>query len=67
MRLPGVVLNKAASSDDAAKVQPYLEGLEVMATLPYDAAVAASEAVPDAGQYVAAVDALRDRLGSHLY
>lgn len=67
MSLPGVVLNKSASSDDPAKLQPYLQGLEVLATLPYDAAVAASEAVPEAGPYVAAVDALRDRLGSHLY
>jgi CO dehydrogenase maturation factor len=62
MRLPGVVLNKVASGEAEAMVEPLLGGLEVMGTLPYDAAVPASEVAPDSGAYTEAVDELRQRL-----
>jgi CO dehydrogenase maturation factor len=66
MRLPGVVLNKVASADAQARVEPHLNGLEVVAALPADPAVSSSEAVPAAGAYVDAVDALREKLAHWL-
>jgi len=62
MRIPGVVVNKAASPEAEAKVRPYLEGLSVFATLPADAALAESEAVPAEGAYVEAVGELKKKL-----
>ena len=62
LKLPGVVVNKARSGDDEAKVLPYLDGLPVIAALPADPAVAESEAVPESGPYVEAVEGLRRRL-----
>jgi CO dehydrogenase maturation factor len=62
MRLPGVVLNKAASAEAEAVVAPYLDGLDVVATLPSDPGIVASEVVPSEGAYIDAVDALRERL-----
>jgi hypothetical protein len=61
-----VVLNKVASSEARARVEPYLDGLEIVAALPYDAAIPASEEAPGAGPYVEAVDALRERLADRL-
>jgi CO dehydrogenase nickel-insertion accessory protein CooC1 len=66
LRLPGVVVNKARSREDEAKVLPYLGGLPVIATLPVDARVEESEAVPEAGAYVEAVEGLRGKLISLL-
>ena len=62
LRLPGIVLNKAASDDAAAEILPYLDGLPVLAALPLDDAVAGSEAVPESGAYAAAVERLRGQL-----
>lgn len=62
LRLPGVVVNKAPEPEAVARVQPYLEGLEVLAVLPLDPAVAAVEAVPTEGPYVEAVRELLDKL-----
>ena len=62
LRVPGVVVNKARSEAAKEKVLPYLGGLEIVAVLPADAAVAESEAVPEAGAYVEAVEGLRGRL-----
>jgi len=58
----GVVLNKARSEEAKEKVTPYLDGLEIVAVLPADPAVAESEAVPDSGAYVEAVEGLKGRL-----
>ncbi len=66
MRVPGVVVNKAASEAAQEKVLPYLEGLEVVAMLPPDPAVAESEAVPEAGAFAEAVEGLRRRLEAAL-
>jgi len=62
VRVPGVVLNKARSEEDIAKVLPYLGDLPIIATLPVDPAVAESEAVPNMGPYMEAVERLRRRL-----
>jgi CO dehydrogenase maturation factor len=64
MRVPGVVLNKAASPEAETPIARHLGGLDVVAALPLDPAVSASEAVPEAGIYVRAVDALRERLAA---
>ncbi len=61
LRLPGVVVNKALP-DSEARVLPYLDGLPIIAILPADPAVAESEAVPESGAYVEAVEKLRRRL-----
>jgi CO dehydrogenase maturation factor len=66
MRVPGVVLNKLRSPQDADKVLPYLGGLPVIAALPTDPAVAESESVPEAGPYVEAVERLRGKLAEWL-
>ncbi|UCC69548.1 MAG: AAA family ATPase [Armatimonadota bacterium] len=66
LRLPGVVVNKAASPEAKAKVEQYLDGLNVFAVLPADEAVAVSEVVPAEGPYVAAVEELRVRLSQWL-
>ena len=58
----GVVLNKARSEEAKEKVTPYLNGLEIVAVLPADPAVAESEVVPDSGAYVQAVEGLMGRL-----
>lgn len=63
LRVPGLVVSKASSPEAVEQVRPYLEGLEVLATLPFDPAVAASERVPAAGPYVEAVGQLLQRLG----
>ncbi len=62
LRLPGVVLNKAGGPEAKDKVLPYLNGLEIVAELPADPAVAESEAVPDTGPYAQAVERLRGQL-----
>jgi len=59
MNVPGVVVNRVASQDDVAHLRPLLEPLQVIAELPRDEAVATSEAVPEVGPYIEAVDALR--------
>ncbi len=66
LRLPGVVLNKATTPDAGTKVRPYLDGLEVFATLPSDPALAESEAVPASGPYADAVEELRAKLAQWL-
>jgi CO dehydrogenase maturation factor len=66
MRVPGVVLNKVVSSEAEATVGPFLEGLEVVGRLPYDAGIPSSEAAPGSGGYVDAVDELRERLSDRL-
>lgn len=62
MRLPGVVVNKVASPEGAAAIRPHLEGLPVVAALPLDPGVAASEALPTGGPYVEAAEQLCARL-----
>lgn len=62
MRVPGVVLNKAPSDEARETVLPYLGELRVLTVLPADPAVAESEAVPETGVYVEAVDKLRGDL-----
>jgi len=64
LTVPGAVLNKAASADAEKRARLYLDGINILASLPYDSAVAGSEAVPDSGPYVDAVDGLLSRLGS---
>ncbi len=65
LRLPGVVVNKARDGAEA-KVLPYLDGLPILAALPADGSVAESEALPESGPYVEAVEKLRERLESFL-
>ena len=62
LRVPGLVLNKVSSADSGDRVRPYLEGLELLASLPLDASVAGSESVPESGAYVDAVDGLLSRV-----
>jgi CO dehydrogenase maturation factor len=62
LKLPGVVVNKATSEAAREQVLPYLDGLDIIATLPADAALATSEAVPATGPYADAVEELRGRL-----
>jgi hypothetical protein len=57
-----LVLNKVSSADSGDRVRPYLEGLELLASLPLDASVAGSESVPESGAYVDAVDGLLSRV-----
>jgi len=64
LKVPGVVVNKARSLESKARVLPYLDGLEILTVLPADAAVAASEIVPETGPYAEAVDTLRRTLES---
>lgn len=66
LRTPGVVLNKADAREAAARIEPYLGELPVIAVLPYDRAVAGAEAVPATGPFSAAVDSLRARLAELL-
>jgi len=66
LRVPGVVVNKASSDEPEEKVRPYLGGLDVIGALPADPRVAGSEVVPEAGAYVDAVGALRNRLSTWL-
>ena len=66
LRLPGVVLNKAGGPEAKEKVLSYLDGLDIIAALPADAAVAESEAVPTSGPFVAAVEDLLGRLRDSL-
>jgi len=62
LRVPGVALNKVATSEAVAQVRPYLDDLEVLAALPLDPAVAAAEAVPGSGRYAEAVEQLLEQL-----
>lgn len=64
LRLPGLVWNKAPDGQVSEGLEPYLEGLPVLATLPLDPLVARSEAVPASGPFVQAVEALRGLLPS---
>ncbi len=64
LTVPGAVLNKAASADAEKRMRPYLEEIRILASLPYDASVADSEAVPESGSYVDAVDGMLARLES---
>jgi len=65
LRVSGVVLNKSLPGADAT-VAPYLEGLEVIATLPFDRSLGETERVPTTGSYVEAVSALLDRLDAQV-
>jgi CO dehydrogenase maturation factor len=58
LQLPGVVVTKAQSAEAADRVRPYLEGLDIIAVLPFDPAVTASEEAPHGGPYVEAVAGL---------
>lgn len=58
LQVMGVVVNKASSPADAEKVRPYLEELDIIASLPFDAAVAASESAAGGDAYRRAVDDL---------
>jgi CO dehydrogenase maturation factor len=62
LRVPGVVVNKAGSPEAVEKVRPHLDGTEVFAVLPADAAIAESEVVPRSGPYAEAVEELRAKL-----
>lgn len=62
LRVPGLVVNKAATPEAVEQVRPYLDGLEVLAVLPFDLQVGAQEAVPTAGPYAKAVAQLLERL-----
>lgn len=62
LRVPGLVLNKAASPEAVDTVRPFLEELDLLAALPFDPDVAASEVVPTFGPYADAVQALLDQL-----
>jgi CO dehydrogenase maturation factor len=64
LMVPGAVLNKAATPDAEERIRPYLDEIGIVASLPFDSAVADSEAVPKSGPYVDAVDGLLTRLGS---
>jgi CO dehydrogenase maturation factor len=66
LRVPGVVVNKAGGPEAKEKVLPYLTGLDIIAALPADPAVAESEAVPTSGPFVAAVEDLLGRLRDSL-
>lgn len=66
LRVPGVVLNKDERPEAKEKILPYLNGLEVVAQLPADPAVAESEAVPTSGPFVSAVEDLLARLSHSL-
>jgi len=62
LKVVGAVMNKVRSADSVEAIRPLLGGLDVVAELPMDRAVAESEAVPDTGPYVDAVETLRGRL-----
>jgi len=67
LRLPGIVFNKVFSSEDPqASLRAYLDNLPVLAALPMDPAVAASESVPESGSYVEAVERLQECLWAWL-
>lgn len=66
LKLPGVVLNKATSEAAREKVLPYLDDLDLVATLPADPSIATSEAIPTTGPYAEAVEELRGKLESML-
>lgn len=66
LRLPGAVVNKASGAESLDRVRRHLEGLDVLAALPLEAAIASAESVPASGPYVEAVDDLRARLTSSL-
>ena len=58
LQVAGVALNKTGSAADEERVRPYLDDLRVVAMLPFDPAVAASEIVPAAGPYVESAEEL---------
>lgn len=58
LQVMGVVVNKASSPADAEKVRPYLEELDIIASLPLDPAIAASEAAAGGGAYQRSVEDL---------
>jgi len=62
LKTPGVVLNKTQGPEAKERVVPYLDGLDIVATLPADPAVARSETVPESGPYADAVRELTERL-----
>jgi len=62
LKVPGVVMNTVTSASSVERVRSFLDGLEIVAALPKDDAVARSEAVPESGSYVEAVEKLRERL-----
>ena len=62
LKIPGVVLNKAASEAAREKVLPYLDDLPIVATLPADPSIGASEVVPASGPYIEAVEELRRKV-----
>jgi CO dehydrogenase maturation factor len=66
LRVPGVVVNKVSSPEVVERLRPHLDALEVIAALPADPAVAASEALPASGPYLEAVEALRQDLAQRL-
>jgi CO dehydrogenase maturation factor len=66
LRVPGVVLNKARGPEAKEQVLPYLDGLDIIATLPAEPALATSEAVPTTGPYAEAVEELRAKLEGRL-
>jgi CO dehydrogenase maturation factor len=62
LKVPGVVMNMVTAASSIERVRSFLEGLEIVAALPRDEAVARSESVPESGPYVDAVEELRERL-----
>ena len=66
LRVPGVVVNKVSSPEVVERLRSHLDALDVIATLPADSAVAASEALPTSGPYLEAVEALRQELAKRL-
>jgi len=66
LRVPGVVVNKVSSPEVVERLRPHLGALDVIARLPADPAVAASEALPTSGPYLEAVEALRQELAKRL-
>ncbi len=62
IKVLGVVMNKVQSSESVEAVKPLLEELEIIAELPMDKMVTASEALPDRGSFLEATEKLTERL-----
>ncbi len=62
IKVLGVVMNKVPSPELVEVVKPLLEGLAIIAELPLDKTVAASEALPMSGPYLKAAEKLTKRL-----
>jgi CO dehydrogenase maturation factor len=58
LQVAGVVINKANSPGDEEKVRPYLEEVDIIASLPFDPVIAASETAVPSGPYAQAVEKL---------